>query len=333
MKVALITEGSAEIGFGHISRCISLYQAFKEKGISPDFLINTDEKISNFMNNTHFLVLDWIKNEITLFKDIKDYDIAIIDSYLADLSIYKKIAQNVKVAAYIDDTMRLNYPPGVVINGSIHAKKLNYPNNPNIDYLLGPKYSMLKKEFWTIPTKIANIGLDKILITFGGSDIRNLTPNVIKLLNNEFSNIIKKIVIGKSFKNIAQIEVVSNEASKLIYFPSTKTMKEEMIDADIAITAGGQTVYELACVGVPAITVAVSKNQIHSVKICDELGLNYYAGWWEDKNLFDNIKKNIHNLKNKELRKKMIKRSQRIIKPDGSRKIIDFLIKKVEYSI
>ena len=36
MKVFIITEGSKNTGFGHITRCLSLYQAFKERGILPD---------------------------------------------------------------------------------------------------------------------------------------------------------------------------------------------------------------------------------------------------------------------------------------------------------
>ena len=40
MKVFIITEGSKNIGFGHITRCISLYQAFEERGIIPEFIIN-----------------------------------------------------------------------------------------------------------------------------------------------------------------------------------------------------------------------------------------------------------------------------------------------------
>ena len=31
-KVIILTEGGKKVGFGHITRCISLYQAFEEKG-------------------------------------------------------------------------------------------------------------------------------------------------------------------------------------------------------------------------------------------------------------------------------------------------------------
>lgn len=328
MKVYIITEGSAEVGLGHISRCTSLYQAFEEKKIYPCFIINGNKLISQYLKKKNYILLDWIKNESHLIQKINGSDIAIVDSYIADISVCDKIANNVKIVGFIDDDMRLNYPSGVVINGSIHAKNLKYPKNQNIDYLLGPQYIMLKKEFWDIPKKEINKRLKKILITLGGSDNRNLTPKILRMLNSKFPELIKKIIIGKGFKNISEIKKTCNEYSELIYSPSSKRMKKEILNSDIAITAGGQTVYELACVGIPAISIAVAENQINSVKNCDELGLNYYAGWWKDNNLLNNIRKSISNLKNQELRKVMRERGQNLIKPDGSRKIINYLIKK-----
>ncbi|KKN14328.1 hypothetical protein LCGC14_0997300 [marine sediment metagenome] len=119
-----------------------------------------------------------------------------------------------------------------------------------------------------------------------------------------------------------------DEFAELIYSPSTTEMKKEMMDSDISITAGGQAVYELASVGVPAITVAAAENQLNSVKICDKLGINFYAGWWSDKKLLNNIKNLISNLKDQKLRRLLMEKGQKLIKPDGSRRIIEYLIKK-----
>ena len=38
-KVFILTEGGENKGFGHITRCTSLYQAFEEKGIIPEFIV------------------------------------------------------------------------------------------------------------------------------------------------------------------------------------------------------------------------------------------------------------------------------------------------------
>ncbi|GAI76381.1 unnamed protein product, partial [marine sediment metagenome] len=81
---------------------------------------------------------------------------------------------------------------------------------------------------------------------------------------------------------------------------------------------------------VPTITIAVVDNQLYNVKSFDKLGYNYYAGWWEDKNLITNIKERILDLKNRKTRNIMIEKGRKIIKPDGSRRIINYLIKKLK---
>ena len=51
MKVFIITEGSKNTGFGHITRCLSLYQAFKKRGILPTFIINGDNSFKYLLDN------------------------------------------------------------------------------------------------------------------------------------------------------------------------------------------------------------------------------------------------------------------------------------------
>jgi spore coat polysaccharide biosynthesis predicted glycosyltransferase SpsG len=110
MKVFIITEGGKDIGFGHITRCLSLYQAFEEKGIKPKFIINGDNNIKCLLNGANYQLLNWIEKPDKVFELIKDSDIAIIDSYLVDISVYNTLSDLVKLPVYIDDNKRLDYP-------------------------------------------------------------------------------------------------------------------------------------------------------------------------------------------------------------------------------
>lgn len=327
MKVYIITEGNSTVGFGHISRCTSLYDAFKEKGIIPTFIINGDDSIKEFLVENS-LIFDWVKDSEKLCEIIHSSDVVIIDSYLIDTLLAKKISEIVKVPVFIDDYNRIDYLRGLVINSSINATDINYPNKPEIDYLLGPKYSMLKKEFWVIPTKPLNESIETIMITFGGNDKRNITPKLIKNLKKNFPLLKKKVVIGKAYQNVEEIIKFSDKNCDLIYYPNEIEMRTIMLDSDIAITAGGQTSYELAIMGVPSITVAVANNQVNSVKKLEELKINFYAGYWNDQNLIPQILDYIKELDEIELRREMINNGLRYIKPNGSREIVEIIIKK-----
>ena len=55
MKVFIVTEGGSKIGFGHVTRCISLSEAFEEKGIFPEFIVNGDDTVLNFLKERTYV--------------------------------------------------------------------------------------------------------------------------------------------------------------------------------------------------------------------------------------------------------------------------------------
>ena len=326
MKIHIITEGGKNIGYGHITRCLSLYQAFKEKGIIPEFIINSDNSIKCILNHENYQILNWIQEKNKLFKIIKDSDIAIIDSYLADISFYEEISKLVKIAAYIDDNKKLDYPKGIVVNGSIYAEKLNYPKKEGIVYLLGPKYILLRKEFWEVPEKEIKENIETIMVTFGGDDSKNMTPKIMNLLNKEYPNLKRNIIIGRAFNNLDEIKKEANEYTNLIYYPDAEEMKEVMLESDVAISAGGQTLYELARVGVPTIGICVADNQKRSIKGWKRVGFLEYVGWYNVNNILEKIKNSIKYLEDVKERKNKSKVGREYIDRQSSIRIIKVLL-------
>jgi len=331
MKVLIFTEGSKNIGFGHITRSISIYKTFEEKGIRPKIILNADSSVKYLVKNIDYTIVDWIKNREVL-KEIKNSDIVLIDSYLANKKFYQEISETVKISAFIDDNRRLDYPKGIVINGNIHAFDLNYPKKEDIKYLLGTKYTPLRKEFWSVAEKNINEDIENILITFGGSDGKNMTPKILDLLTKKYPNLKKNIVIGKGFKNIDEIKRVADKNSFLFYNASAKDMKNLMLKADLAISAGGQTLYEIARVGVPTIAVTVADNQLKSVKKWNEVGSMAYAGYYNEKDVLNNVLSLLERLKDKKIREKMSKIGRKNVDGRGSKnivsKLLDFRLKK-----
>ena len=325
MKVFIITEGSKNTGFGHITRCLSLYQAFKERGILPDFIINGDNNIEYLLKDVNYQIFNWLDEKSKLFEKVKDADIAIIDSYLASVSIYDILSDLLKLSVYIDDNKRLNYPKGIVVNGSIYAEELNYPHTNGVTYLLGIKYTPLRKEFWEVPKKEIKNKIEAIMITFGGDDAKNMTPKILAFLNDRYPNLIKNVIIGRSFQNIDEIKKCADKNTNLIYYPDAEKMKEIMLESDIAISAGGQTLYELARVGVPAIGICFANNQKLNLKGWQEAGFINYIGWFDKKELISEIKNSLEKLVSykRRIEKKQI--GKEIIDGYGVKRVVKFL--------
>lgn len=333
MKVFILTEGGSEIGFGHLTRCVALEQAFALKGISVEFLVSGDASVKSLLAGKHYQCIDWLQDDASLLYVLRNADVVIVDSYLAKSLLYKKISQAVTTVVYLDDNKRLKYPPGMVVNGAIYAHRLRYPRNSRNTYLLGTAYSLLRREFWRVSQKKIKKNAATIMVTFGGDDIRNMTSRIAGMLAVCYPHMKKKIIVGKGFcrKNQEAIERIkeTEKNTECVYFPNAEAMRKIMMESDIAISGGGQTLYELARIGIPTIAVAVAKNQLNNVQGWATAGSVMYAGWWRSIGEMNVLRDKVHTLLTHDsARKKMAGKMQAFVDGRGAQRVVDTIIKK-----
>lgn len=327
MKVFIVTEGGTGIGFGHATRCLSLYHAFEKKGIVPELLINGDvtgEDVSDFRKHRIF---NWLAEKERLFEIIKGADAVVMDSYLGGLDIYIKVSQLAKKAIYIDDCKRLNYPKGIVVNGTVYAHGLNWPRRKDISYMLGSRYLPMRQEFWSVPKKKIRKKAARIMVTFGGYDYKFMSPKILRVLCENYKNMIKNVIVGRGFKNKDEIKKNKGCNTNLIYNPNATMMKNAMLDADIAISSGGQTLYELARLGVPTVGICMADNQEKNLESWQEKRFVSYAGWYNDDRILSKVLKSIDNILSYNERVKRSRAGRALVDGKGAERVINALAK------
>lgn len=325
MNVLIITEGGEDIGFGHITRCISLCQAFEERNILPQFVVNGNNSVRKLLKENSS-IFDWLTERKKLLKIANDSEIVIIDSYMADISFYEEISCLAKTSVYIDDIKRLDYPKGIVVNGGIFADELDYNKINGALHLLGTRYSLIRKPFWDIKKKKINKEIKSVLVTFGGCDDTNITPKILRFLNEEYPNLIKNVVVGMGFRNIKKIQKLEDKNVDLIYYPDAEEMKKLMLGSDIVISAGGYTLYELARTGVPTVGICMCKNQVKNLNGWHEKGFIEYAGWHEDKDLLPKVYTAIELLFSYEIRVERSKIGMEFVDGKGAERVSNVLL-------
>jgi len=328
LNVFIVTEGGLDIGFGHVTRCVSLYQAFSEKGILPQLIVNGDNSVKDPLRGKRHRIFNWIEEKEKLFDTIKNSGIVIVDSYLANVGFYEKVSALTKIPVYIDDNKRLDYPEGTVINASVYAEELDYAKRKASTYLLGTGYIPLRKEFLGVLEKRTNENIKDIMITFGGTDLKNITPRVLIWLIEHYPLLVKNVIIGKGFRNMDDIKAIADNNTNLIYYPDAIEMRKLMLASDVAISAGGQTLYELAKIGVPTIAVAVADNQIENTLKWAKSGFVEYAGTWNDSHLMDNMERHLISLRDMDSRKKRYEIARKMVDGLGATRIVSHCIKK-----
>lgn len=334
-NIAFRVDGGSKIGSGHIMRCLALADAFP-KDMQITFIIKEGREFIKLLENRGHEVKN-IKNNLGINKELKEVkdtikekniDILITDSYYIDKKYLLEIKKYIEVLVTISHYPLFPYPSDIVINGNIYAPDLNYSSlNGNTEFLLGTKYTLLRSEFWNIPQRTVNKKVSNILVSVGGSDPLNLTPKILKSLaiSNEKYRI--DVVIGPGFKNISKIikEVKKSSIEILLHF-NIKKISQLMLNSDLAISAGGNTLYELATIGTPAIVMLQAENQVLVAKSMENEGTIINLGFG-NKISYKKLSDTINDLtKDFEKRKMMALKGQKITNGLGTKHCVDKIL-------
>ena len=270
MKIVILTEGTAQTGYGHLSRCLAIYHGFEEHGITPIFIADCDNNGANILHEVKVRKIDWVFDMEELGSTLDKSDIVILDSYRADITIYQRIQKMAEKAVYLDDTMRLQYPSGVIINGAIGANKIGYSSNQKHKLLLGGKYTPLRKPFWDVPHLEEPENFKSVLISMGSYDSPRVSIQILNKLLDELPQLKYDVIVG--INNLDQLP--NNMISDRIVFHNSvggSQIRTLMMESDIIITAGGQTLYESLRFQRPKIVVGTADNQMNSlINLCSE---------------------------------------------------------------
>lgn len=289
-NIAIRVDGGKDIGMGHVIRCLSLATEFRDNKCNVWFLSKMQEGIDRIKED-NFQVIDikgniesgtynsiGLKIEAQRIIDIlKVYniDLLLIDTYNVTQQFFLNLKSNVKILGYIDDLNKFVYPVDILINGSAVAKHMKYEKYSQSELLLlGPKYNLIRKEFSNIHERIVNKKVEAIMVTAGGVDNNNVTCKIINMLlsNKNILQLNINVIVGKHFRGKKNLKKIANINKNIILYENVKYMSEIMLISDIAISAGGSTLYELCACGTPTLAYIIADNQKFVTKKMDELG-------------------------------------------------------------
>ena len=330
MKAVIYANGSSTIGLGHIMRTLTIAKELKNKGIIVEYVTDrSDENAVKLIKDNGFniihitSILDYLLNSQKII-----YDLAIIDDYNIEERDINKFYNIARKIIYIDDLAKFKeYNMDLLINTSIEALNIDYKGKAK--KLLGSKYALLRDEFKHIKYKLPKPNVERIMITLGGGDENNITKCILDLFLDNYNDIEYNVVLGNSYKY--KDFMIENYKDKNVNFHiNTKNMAELMLNSDLVISAGGNTLYELCACGTPTIAVIISDNQGKFVQGISRItGMDYI-------NLFENnlqaekdnfvsiVERNIEDYSH---RIKISKRMFNLLDGEGSKRIVNEIIK------
>ena len=258
----------------------------------------------------------------------RECDAIVVDSYLANSEYISNISNDNLVTCAIDDMASYSYPCQLVVNGNLNANELfDLSTSGDTLFLLGPEYLMLQQEFWDKSSFVVRPTVHNILVVLGGSDSYELMPSILSMLDDLQYDFIINAIIGPfadTEHNVKQVIDKSRHVINLFHAPDT--LQELMLQADLAISAGGQTLYELLCVGCPTVAIEVALNQRKQLQALVELGCLHTICDGADNNVLPSLAKSVHFLlSDYQLRSKMSNLGQQLLDGQGALRVANLL--------
>jgi len=291
-EIIIRADADAAIGAGHLMRCLALGQFLNTQNYDVIFITACSSKdLLQRLRDEGFQVvtlahpypdpIDWRRTSKVL-ESLPDTWV-MLDGYHFDAAYQRQIKAHGHRLLVIDDMAHLDrYCCDIVLNQNIHAEKLHYSSEANTRFLLGSRYILLRKEFlnWIDFKREVPKTAGKILITLGGADLDNQTLQFIRAMPDlALKKFAVAVVVGPANPHAQILESEakhSNFPIQLIH--NARNMPELMAWADMAISAGGSTCWELLFMGVPTLVTVTAENQQANAEGLKEAGAAVILG-------------------------------------------------------
>ena len=201
----------------------------------------------------------------------------VLDGYHLDEAYQFAVQESGHRILLIDDMAHLSrYHADILLNQNLSRGPESYQTDSETRFLMGHRYVLLRDEFlnWESGERQHPVVARNILVTLGGADPDNVTLTVIEALKRKaFSGLSVKVLIGASNPHRGSLEQsVLAVPFDCRLLETTERMPELMAWADMAVSGGGTTCWEMAFMGLPNLVVVLAENQTAVTDILRRVG-------------------------------------------------------------
>lgn len=268
-EVLFRVDGGDGVGMGHLMEMLHLADVFhRSYPISPLFAVSKDETAKNIIHREgeEFIDLPEGESEISFLKQI------------SESRSLEKIIVNLPQAS--DSYLRALKNSGFYIVNLVEGIKdaisdevIDFSENPDL-MILNPVFAQKGR------TKEIRREIESILVCFGANDPLGLTLRLSGLFSGQFPDTRINVITGISFRCFDELRRLQSRSSNIALFHdiSIEKVAQVMFESSLAVTAGGDMMYELVTVGTPAIVLPPSGRQIRTSRSFQEQGLVHSLG-------------------------------------------------------
>jgi UDP-2,4-diacetamido-2,4,6-trideoxy-beta-L-altropyranose hydrolase len=246
-RILFVCDAGPGVGGGHVMRCLTLAGALTVRGAACAF-IRTPEAAD---------ILARYAPDMPLADEGAAADLVVLDSYRMAPATEAAWRSGAKRLAVIDDLAR-PHDADLVLDPSFGRSAADYVA-PVV--LAGPAYALVRPEFALArAAALARRGgpARRCLVSLGLTDVGGITGRAAAALAD--SGLVLDVVVGAGATSLAALQALAADGRIVLHIDSDD-MAGLITRADVCVGAGGSSVWERACLGLPTITLILADNQ------------------------------------------------------------------------
>ena len=290
MTVLFRCDATTDIGFGHLSRCIALGEAFGSSKIDIVFVGRFDDAAIAQIAASGFGCAGFANSinegddERERLRDlISSEGIIIVDSYRTTPAYLRGLKSLGRPLVLLDDFATLEeFPCDVILNFTWGARSLGYP--PGLKLLLGPNYFPARRRLVELRkgsiTRDRSGPVSNLLIAVGGADLKRIAARLIRILRANHTDLCVRIIAANDDDLSDDLRDFGHGSGVL---PRQRDLADQFLWADACISGGGLIKYESAFMGVPAAAISQNEGQAEETIAFSGAGLVHDLGLAESR--------------------------------------------------
>jgi len=267
-------DASAEIGTGHVMRCLALAQAWQDAGGTAIFaLAESTPAILARLTAEGFEAIgiracrgssEDAQSTLELSRS-HNVDLIVLDGYAFGSEYQRRMKASASLLVVDDNGETGQFHSDFLLNQNLHACDTMYMGQgPNAKLLLGPKFALMRREFtkWRGWSREIPFIARRLLITMGGTDPQDITPRILEAVPLvKIKNLEVRIAVSGSNPRISELITACKQSKCTARVEVDSSMPVLMAWADLAVAAAGSTCWEMCMFGLPAMLIDVADNQ------------------------------------------------------------------------
>lgn len=286
-------DATADIGGGHLVRCLALAEAWREAGGTVRFVGRLDGDFPSLLDQAGFPVTAiatshpdsgdaGVTADVARQIRIMAPPFVVVDGYHFDAAYQRRVrAESQARLICVDDSEGTpNCAADILLNQNVHAADIPYECDPQTVVLAGTRYALLRREFHAGQTTPAeNRPGARVLAMFGGSDPAGASTIVLQASDRLPSGVSLDLIVGPGNQRAAELEAAAASLGQRVrVHRNPSSVAALMRTADLAVIAAGSSAWELAALGVPMVVTSVAANQVPIARELERRGAAVDAG-------------------------------------------------------